>query len=283
MKKHKIFIAITTIVLTICCAVCFVVVAYLNSNYCYSKLLLNAIADENKMQVQEILEKKPSCVNVYPTLAPHWWQSLMDQSIGYPLVEACRTGNLEIIEVLVENGADVNLGARFKPLSLTYNQKPKNWYAISLFLIENGASLDYESHNLHENVLTDIVGHRPGSMTVKYGLENSSEVITAFSYALENCEQSSINWMRVLQHSVTNDRIEIVTLLLDQGYCDVNDTSVEMTALMFAARDSTPEMVQLLLDYGADKSIKSTDGKTAYDYAIESGNVEIIRLLEESR
>ena len=276
MKKRKILIAVTTIVLTICC----VVVAYLNSNYRYSKLLFNAITDENKLQVQEILEKKPNCVNTYPTLAPNWWQSLMNQSIGYPLVEACRTGNIEIIEILVENGADVNLGARFTPLSFTYNQKPKNWYSISLFLIDNGASLAYESHNSHENVLTDIVGHRPGTMTAKYGLENSTEVFTAFCYALENCKQSSINWMRVLQHSVTNDRVEIVKLLLDKGFCDVNDTSVGMTALMFAARDSTPEMVQLLLDYEADKSIKSSDGKTAYDYAVDRGFIEFAEALK---
>ena len=86
--------------------------------------------------------------------------------------------------------------------------------------------------------------------------------------------------MRVLQHSVSNDRIEIVKLLLEQEYCTVNDTSVGITALMFAARDSTPEMVKLLLDYGADKSIKSTDGKTAYDYAVQFNNKDIIALLE---
>ena len=53
-----------------------------------------------------------------------------------------------------------------------------------------------------------------------------------------------------------------------------------MTALMFAARDSTPEMVQLLLDCGADKNIVSSDGKTALDYAIESNNEEVISILE---
>jgi len=274
MKKRKMLIVITGIVLTICC----VVVAYLNSNYRYSKLLLNAIIDENKPKVQEILEKKPNCVNTYPTLAPDWWQCLMLESIGYPLVEACRTGNVEIIEILVENGADVNLGARFTPLGLTYFLKPANWYDISLYLLENGASLDYKTPNSEENVLTDIVAHRPG--TVEEELENSTEVALAFYHALENCDHSNVNWMRVLQHSVSNDRIEIVKLLLNQGYCTVNDTSVGMTALMFAARDSTIEMVQLLLDYGADKSIKSTDGKTAYDYAVQSNNEDIIAILE---
>lgn len=276
MRKRRKFVAIIILVLTICCAV----IAYLNSNYRYSKLLLNAITTENKVRVLEIVEKKPSCVNTYPTLAPIWWQSLMDQSIEYPLGEACRMGNVEIIEVLVKNGADVNLGSRLTPLSLTYFLKPKNWYNISLYLLENGASLDYTNHNSEENVLTDIVGHRPGIITVEDGSENSTEVAMAFYYAIENCDHRKINYMRVLQHSITNDRVEIVKFLLDEGYCDVNDTSVGMTALMFAARDSTQEMVQLLLDYEANKNIESSDGNTAYDYAVQSNNKEIILILE---
>ena len=34
------------------------------------------------------------------------------------------------------------------------------------------------------------------------------------------------------------------------------------------------------LDYGADKSIKTSDGKTAYDYAVENGHLQIAELLE---
>ena len=69
--------------------------------------------------------------------------------------------------------------------------------------------------------------------------------------------------------------------MLDQKYCNVNDTEeTGMTALMFAARDSTPEMVQFLLDYGADKSMKCSDGKTAYDYAVEFGKEQIAELLK---
>ena len=272
--KIKIFIIAAVILIMVGC----ISAMYFNSNYHYSKKLVSAIKEENIIAVQQIVEKKPNCVNIYPTLAPDWWQSLMDESIGYPLVEACLTGNVEIIEILVENGADVNLGARFTPLGLTYFLKPANWYDISLYLLENGASLDYKTPNSEENVLTDIVAHRPGA--VEEELENSTEVALAFYHALENCDHSNVNWMRVLQHSVSNDRIEIVKLLLDQGYCTVNDTSVGMTALMFAARDSTVEMVQLLLSYGADKSIKCDEGKTAYDYAVQSNNEDIIAILK---
>jgi ankyrin repeat protein len=280
MKKGKMFIAILIIwsILLICC----VFLVYLNSNFHHSKLLTNAILSQKDDEVIDILQRNPDCVNAYPSVVPYWYRCFFDMNIvHYPLVEACLTGNIELVEILIEYGADVNLGvgAGFSPLALTYTQKPENWYQISVCLIENGASLDYDNQNSNENILTDIIEGRPGAMVDDYGPEKSNDVETAFYYAIENCDHSQINWMRVLQYSVSNDRIEIVKFLVNENYCDVNDNSVGMTALMFAARDSTPEMVQLLLDYGANKEYKSSNGKTAYDYAVETGNQEIIDLL----
>ena len=255
---------------------------FLNSNYYYSKKLISAIREENIIAVQQIIEKKPTCINTYPSITSKWWHSAMNWRVCYPLNEACGTGNINLIELLIENGADVNCNDGLTPLSITYNSKVDNWYEISQLLLQNGASLDYttEYSGGKSSVLQDIVQVRSGAALPGYKPESKEEVIKAFNYALEKCNHSNVNWMRVLQHSVSNDRIEIVKFLLDQEYCTVNDTSVGMTALMFAARDSTPEMVQLLLDYGADKNIKSTDGKTAYDYAVQFNNKDIIALLE---
>ena len=256
--------------------------AFLNSNYYYSKKLILAIREENIIAVQQIIERKPTCINTYPSITSKWWHSAMNRRVFYPLNEACITGNINLIELLIKNGADVNCNDGLTPLSVTYSSKIDNWYEISQLLLQNGASLDYTTEYSGEksSVLQDIVQVRSGAALPGYKPESKEEVIKAFNYALENCDHSNVNWMRVLQHSVSNDRIEIVKLLLEQEYCTVNDTSVGITALMFAARDSTPEMVKLLLDYGADKSIKSTDGKTAYDYAVQFNNKDIIALLE---
>lgn len=207
----------------------------------------------------------------------------MNQRVCYPLNAACDTGNLDIIKLLIENGADVNCNDGLTPLSITYSSKVDNWYVISQILIKNGASLNYTTEYSGEksSVLQDIVQNRPGSSLPGYEPDNNEEVIKSFNYALENCDRDIVNWMQVLQNSVSNNRIEIVKLLLEQNYCDVNDTTVGVTALMFATRDANFEMVKFLLDYGADKSIKSSDGKTAYDYALESGDEDIISILED--
>jgi ankyrin repeat protein len=38
-------------------------------------------------------------------------------------------------------------------------------------------------------------------------------------------------------------------------------------------------MVNILLEYGADKTLVNEDGMTAYDYALETGSTELIELL----
>jgi len=258
-------------------------IIFLNSNYSYSKKLVDAIKDENIVEVKQIIEEKPTCINTYPSITPKWWHSAMNWRVCYPLTEACGTGNIELIKLLIENGADVNCNDGLTPLSTTYASKIDNWYVISLILIENGASLDYTTEYSGEesSVLRDIVQVRSGANFDNYVQESDEEVLLAFYFAVENCNHNNVNWMRVLQHSVSNDRVEIVKYLLDEGYCEVNGASVGMTALMFAARDSTVEMVQLLLDYGADKSFKESDGMTAYDYAVRSDNLDIALLLKE--
>ena len=280
MKKSTIIIAVIAAIMIL---VIGATVFFFNSNYYYSKKLISAIRDENVTEVQKIIDEKPTCVNTYPSITPRWWHSAMNKRVCFPLNEACGTGNIEIIKLLIKNGADVNCNDGLTPLSITYRGKGDNWYDISVVLIENGASLNYvtEYSGGKSSVLQDIVKVRSGSALPGYEPDNEEEVVKAFKFALENCDQSNVNWMRVLQHSVSNSRIEIVKFLLDEKYCNVNDSSVGMTALMFAARDSTLEMVQLLLNYGADKSVKSSDGKTAYDYAIQSGHKDIILILED--
>ena len=75
----------------------------------YAKALNNAIDAENFNTVKQIIEECPESVNTYPTLAPSWWQGeMLMTTIYYPLSEACKVGNLEMVKLLVENGADVN-------------------------------------------------------------------------------------------------------------------------------------------------------------------------------
>ena len=266
-------------VLVVCC-ICLPIFVF-RSDLFYSKKLVKAIRTQNIDEVERILDQNPGCINIYPSVAPKWWHSVMDLRVMYPLTEACMTGNKELIELLVEKGADVNCNDGRTPLSVIYTQKKEGWYQISLYLIDAGASLNYitEYSGQHLSVLRDIVQAKPGTHSTGLMLDSDEEIMSAFVYAIENLDHSNVNWRWVLLHSVCNDRVQIVRFLLDQGYCGVNDTYADMTALMFAARDSTKEMVKLLLEYGADKNITTSEGKNAYDYAVESNNDSVMDIL----
>ncbi len=277
MKKKYLFIIIPVLICTLLAGG---VVIYLNSNCYYAKKLVSAIRDQNIAAVQEILQKKPTCINTYPSIIPRRWYFTR---ATFPLIEACITGNLELVTILLENGADPNCNDGYTPLSVTYTNKKRYWYAMSRTLLEHGASLNYITiySGGKFSVLQDIVRVRAGGALPGYEPENGDEVNSAFFYALENCDHQMVDWVWVMHNSVSSDRIEIVKFLLDQGYCNVNDVSTTgMSFLMFAARDSTLEMAQLLLDYGVDISVKDDDGKTAYDYAIESGHMEIAEMVK---
>ena len=57
------------------------------------------------------------------------------------------------------------------------------------------------------------------------------------------------------------------------------------TPLMMSAENNAIDTAKLLLEHGADRSIKNNDGKTAYDLALEKGHTELAELLkpEEDR
>ena len=211
---------------------------------------------------------------------PEWFYIIIDSPRPvYSLDEACRADNLEIVRILLDAGADVNGVEHAIPLSTVYSVKNENWYQISKLLIKYGASLDYNSP--YGGALGDIVGKKSGSALPDFVPESIDEVEQAFRYVLENCDHEKVDWTRVLQESAAGDRISIVKLLIGEGYCTVEATQTEqgMTPLMYAAIGGSPEMVNLLLSYGADKSRVDEDGLTAYDYAVKSKNESVISLL----
>ncbi|MDE7253853.1 MAG: ankyrin repeat domain-containing protein [Acetatifactor sp.] len=252
---------------------------FLNSDYYYAKSLVYAIEREDIASIEHILGKRPNCASTYPQILPERIFNTICENRGttYPLIVACGMDNVEIVKMLVEAGADVNCNDGRTPLSLTYCAKKEHWYQISLYLIENGVSLDYvtEYSGGTPSVLRDIVHSGPESMDV-----DEADILAAFHYAIDQCDHNQIDWYQTLQRSILFNRFEVVQFLLRENYCNINDTdSLGWSALMQAANYSSPEMVQLLLDSGADKTLMDSQGKTAYDYAVEKDNDEIIILL----
>lgn len=73
-----------------------------------------------------------------------------------------------------------------------------------------------------------------------------------------------------------------ISIAVESGY-DINEPEFHrpggMTALMLAAMDCNISAARTLIRYGADVNIRTVDGDTALDYAVNSGCKEIERML----
>ena len=85
-----------------------------------------------------------------------------------------------------------------------------------------------------------------------------------------------------IHRAASNGHLEVVQLLLEAGAEKNAAAGDGSTALHFAAQDDHAEVVQLLLGAGADENAVDAGGGTALHYAAQYGYVEVARLLLET-
>jgi len=113
---------------------------------------------------------------------------------------------------------------------------------------------------------------------------NRGAAVRALLDAGADVHATARNTMKVqpLHAAVAARSQEIVQLLLDRGADPNARQQLGYTALMGAAGAGRDDMVTLLLARGADPALASEDGKTASSMALEHGHSAIAERLEVS-
>lgn len=115
-----------------------------------------------------------------------------------------------------------------------------------------------------------------------------SNVSMAMANEIPNPATTSINVKNLDVSSfckaIMQGDIETVQKLIDLGGEDVNQKSLGMTPpAIFAARYNKAEILQLLIDHGADLRIKSDKGFSVKKYAELSNATEALQVLEAAK
>jgi uncharacterized protein len=112
---------------------------------------------------------------------------------------------------------------------------------------------------------------------MEYGIEG----LTAYMEILEIGINSANNYgVTPIMYASTMCKSDIVEYLIDNG-ADINLKGYYgMTALMRAADQNCIEVVEMLIDNGADVNVRTVIEWSALDFAKRTGNAEIIELLE---
>lgn len=252
-------------------------------------------AIKNDITLAEVsLAMAPWAVN-RPNVDNRLFAALCEYPVRPPLLWACTENNAELVGLYLEHGANIHAVSNGDTTALTatlcYGPLTDDRFDIAQMLIDHGFDLTAPQ---------DASGNDALTASLKIGSRESAAVKDA-SYALflqtvEAFEAKGMDirsrsyWDRnLLTKAASENHLPALQYLLENGYYKVNDTDdygrTALTAVLsFSGYDASEyEICAYLLAKGADPTIKDASGKSAMDYAEESGDRALIDLLEGCR
>ncbi|KAL3122441.1 hypothetical protein niasHT_000074 [Heterodera trifolii] len=217
-----------------------------------------------------------------------------------PLFIAVLHAHLPLCRVLVDRGANVDLGSDFATTPLMIACKRSQMEIVS-FLIENGADINLQNGDGETALMAtcnrgnvDIV-----RLLLSHGANVEQTDYTGFRFALKNAANeghlevcrllveewaADINQQTILERSTalicaaSLGHLAIVDFLIEHG-ADLQHADVAgLNALMWAVISRKTEMARHLVAIGADINQRDAAGRRAQDFAEERGNAEMVAI-----
>jgi ankyrin repeat protein len=190
---------------------------------------------------------------------------ITESSPRFELHKAVRDKNIELVKKLIDNGADVNEKD-------TRYWTPLHWAAdagsmqIAKLLIAKGAKIIVNDiYGLHPLKIAEIRGHQNLANVLMVGTQNDisaaavlgdiNRVKTLLEEDPNRVNQKSTGDFTPLHSAVRAGHIQVVELLIDKG-ADINAKTIfRMTPLQFAASQGYKDILELLVAKGARMDI----------------------------
>jgi hypothetical protein len=177
------------------------------------------------------------------------------------LMKAAESGNNWELNALIKSGADVNLTDNDGWTALMYAVRYQQNITIVNTLLAAGAKVKVKNnYNLSPLMLASTYNNNPEIITrlLSYYSVSEKEVLQSFILLLS--DNSSSEYAKIAK----------VEAFIKKSV-PLNSFYEGKTPLMYAAEFGTStKLIKYLIDEGASPSIRSIEGKTAYDYAINN-------------
>ena len=238
----------------------------MNSNSGWARLLLGLTYVEAG-QSEKAREQYQALKTIDPEAAEYL---LGDIQTFSPLIRAAERGRTEVVKLLLEKGADVNVKQIGTGATALIMASQGGHTEVVKLLLEKGADVNAKDNNGITALL--IASSKGRTEVVKLLLGKGADV---------NVKTTNDGTTAMWQAS-QNGHTEVVKLLLEKG-ADVNAKDNNgITALLIVSSKGQTEVVKLLLGKGAEVNAKTTnDGVTALWQAAWQGHIEVIKLLLE--
>ncbi|XP_062711314.1 uncharacterized protein LOC134289471 [Aedes albopictus] len=225
---------------------------------------------------------------------------------------AALSGNMEIVQMLIENyAADVNAQDNDGNTPVLLAAKQNDWRMVQMLIDKDSKYFaDYKIANKNGKALIHFAAKAGYMGTVKMLIESYAADVNAQDndgntpvlVAAKNNEWEMVKMLidkdskyfadykiankngETLIHFAARDNMEMVKILIDDYAADVNAQDNDgNTPLHVAAKHSEWEEVKKLIgrnsEYFGNYKIANDDGQTLYNFAEESGNMEIVQML----
>ncbi len=221
-------------------------------------------------------------------------------SLNKAFAASISSGNLKVIKILLDSGADVNAVCQIC-YGQTAIQTAIEYSNFDLFnyLIQNGAEL--KVHNNFNRTLLHSVAHtqniEAAKLLIAKGLDlnaQDKDGATPLIYAASNGDfemfkllisngailmAKEFDGSDVLMSAVENSNLDLVNFILDKGF-DINQkNNNDDTPIIIASYSKQPKVVELLVSKGANINQTNSKGETALLWAIWNNDVETAKIL----
>lgn len=248
-----------------------------------SAKITDAIRENDREKVEQLLEKHPDTVNKLDFIFP----ALPETYARYPLQTACELGNYEMAELLVQNGADVNLGT-FSPLvlALRHSRNGMDDPLVQL-LLDHGADVVVPTQMDYNPLCASVWISTEADRTEK------EASLAFFIYITEAYQKEGLriqddligNLDSILTYAAVKNNLLVVQYLIENDLFSANDKNAAgMNAVCRICHVNNDhnytELIEYLLSVGSDPYMTDDNGKSAYDYAVEKNDAAAIKLIE---
>jgi ankyrin repeat protein len=198
------------------------------------------------------------------------------------LWQAAWRGGTDMVALLLENGADINVKNKHGISALCAAVKNKHKMA-AFVLLEKGALID-------ENEVIQFLLSIHFEVTIEYkvyhlaGIQwaanrGNAEVVRRLLEKGANARASDDSGRTVLHWAAKGGNIEVVRQLLEHRADAMASDKDGQTVLHLAARGGNAEVIRQLLEHGANARASNNSGWTVLHLAARGGNAEVVRQL----
>ena len=180
------------------------------------------------------------------------------------LMHAAKDGNEKEIKLLLKSGANVNLKDKDGWTALMYAVRYSSNLECTESLLEAGADISLKNkYGSSALVLASCYNENPlilSKLLSKYK-SSDKEVLRSLIFLLSE------------QNISEKDQLAKLRFYIDQAV-PLNVLYEGKTPLMYAAKyGNSTKIIKMLIDNQASPVLRSTEGKTAFDYAMDNNNL----------